>query len=49
MESAVKEIAVRVVCDFGTHTLSDVTQNEVSPDLAGSLDAIVLSHPFFVH
>eukprot|EP01043_Picozoa_sp_COSAG02_P003724 COSAG02_NODE_93_length_37477_cov_78.101129_9_plen_80_part_00 len=33
-ESAVKEIAVRVVCDFGTHTLSDVTQNEVSSDLA---------------
>ena len=37
MESTVKEIAVRVVCEFGTHTLSDVTQNEVSSDLAGGV------------
>ena len=41
LESTAQEIAVRVVCDFGTHMLSNVTQNEVSSDLARCLDAIV--------
>ena len=45
LELAVKEIAVRVVCDFGSHKLSNVTQNEVRPD---QISILYLS-PFLVH